>query len=100
MRPSVSNEVHFPRTTNNSGVYVVISRLQAVHLVVDDINTKVKEIASSDYEPTLETFSSFIEKLLVNFSPEYDRYHLDEIVVAAVAPTVSFPPATLLQSLS
>ena len=64
--------------------------------MVDDINSKVKEVASSDYEPTLETFSSLIEKLLVNFSPEYDHYHLDEIVVAAVAPTVSFPSATLL----
>ena len=94
MKLNVSNELHFSRTSNNSGIYVVISRLQAVHLVVDDINAKVKEVASSDYEPTLETFSSLIEKLLVNFSLEYDRYHLDEIVVAAVAPTVCFPSTT------
>lgn len=59
-----------------------------MHLVVDDISTKVKEVASSDYEPTLETFSALIEKFLTSFPPEYDRYHLDEIVVAAVAPTV------------
>ena len=56
---------------------------------MDDINAKVKEVASSDYEPTLETFSALVEKLVGEFSSEYDHYHLDEIVVAAVAPTVS-----------
>lgn len=56
---------------------------------MDDINTKVKEVASSDYEPTLETFSALVEKLVGDFSSEYDHYHLDEIIVAAVAPTVS-----------
>ncbi|KAH8108887.1 TFP11-domain-containing protein [Phellopilus nigrolimitatus] len=65
----------------------LISRLQAVHLVVDDINTKAKEIAMSDYEPTLETFSALIDKLNAQYSKEYDHYQLDEIVVAAIVPT-------------
>ncbi|THH11314.1 hypothetical protein EW145_g734 [Phellinidium pouzarii] len=65
----------------------LIRRLQGVHLVVDDINAKAKEAAISDYEPTLETFSSFIERLLAEYSKEYELYHLDEIVVAAMVPT-------------
>ncbi|KAH7890776.1 TFP11-domain-containing protein [Phlebopus sp. FC_14] len=65
----------------------LISRLQQVTLVVDDIGSKAKELASI-YEATLDDFSPLFSQLLVNFSKEFDRYRLDEIVVAAIAPTV------------
>ena len=60
-----------------------------MHLVVDEISSKAKQIAVSDYEPSLEAFSAPVEKLLSEYSKEYDRYRLDEIVVAAIIPTVS-----------
>lgn len=65
----------------------VISRLQQVHLVVDDINTQAKE-ASTSYEATLEPFSAHFEKLIGLYPAEFERYRLDEIVVAAIAPIV------------
>ena len=69
-------------------IYLVIERLQAVHLVVDDINSTSRDVAKSDYEPSLEVFSASISRLLSDYSTEYDRYRMDEIVVAAVTPTV------------
>lgn len=68
---------------------LVIRRLQAVHLVVDEINVKAREVAQSDYEPTLDIFDEQIDKLLNYFGKEYERYRLDEIVVAAITPIVS-----------
>jgi tuftelin-interacting protein 11 len=65
----------------------VISRLQQVHLVVDDIQSLARQQAS-DYEASLEPFSPHFHKLLSQFPSEFDRYRLDEIVVAAVAPIV------------
>ena len=67
-------------------VRAVISRLQQVSLVVDEINTKSRELASV-YEATLDDFSPLFSKLL-QFHTEFDRYRLDEIVVAAIAPIV------------
>lgn len=64
----------------------VISRLQQVSLIVDEINTKSRELASI-YEATLDDFSPLFSKLL-QFSPEFDKYRLDEIVVAAIVPIV------------
>ncbi|KLO11034.1 TFP11-domain-containing protein [Schizopora paradoxa] len=64
----------------------LIRRLQAVHLVVDEINLKAREVAQSDYEPTLDIFDEHIDKLLNYFGKEYERYRLDEIVVAAITP--------------
>lgn len=90
LRQNVSAKIsrsRLPRTENP----LVIRRLQAVHLVVDDINARAKEIAQSDYEPTLDAFSAPIGKLLSEYSKEYDRYRLDEIVIAAIAPTVRTP---------
>ena len=55
---------------------------------MDDINTKAREADMSDYEPSLETFSTIVEKLISEFSKEYDHYRLDEVVVAAIVPTV------------
>ncbi|KAF9240731.1 TFP11-domain-containing protein [Melanogaster broomeanus] len=65
----------------------LISRLQQVTLVVDEINTKSRELASV-YEATLDDFSPLFSKLLVQFPTEFDKYRLDEIVVAAIAPIV------------
>ncbi|KAL4245226.1 TFP11/STIP family protein [Abortiporus biennis] len=65
----------------------LISRLQQVHLVVDDINAQAKENAST-YEASLDPFSSNFDKLLGLYPKEFERYRLDEIVVAAIAPTV------------
>ena len=63
----------------------MISRLQQVHLVVNDINTQAKEMASM-YEASLDAFSVNFDKLLGLYPKEFDRYRLDEIVVAAIAP--------------
>ena len=71
---------------SDNAICAVISRLQQVSLVVDEINTKSRELASV-YETTLDDFSPLFSKLLL-FPTEFDRYRLDEIVVAAIAPTV------------
>ncbi|KAI0060706.1 TFP11-domain-containing protein [Artomyces pyxidatus] len=65
----------------------LISRLQQVHLVVDDIHSQAREL-SSVYEASLDSFSPLFARLLTEFPKEFDRYHLDEIVVAAIAPIV------------
>ncbi|KAF9218977.1 TFP11-domain-containing protein [Gyrodon lividus] len=65
----------------------LISRLQQVTLVVDEIHAKSRELASV-YEATLDDLSPLFSKLLVQFPTEFDKYRLDEIVVAAIAPIV------------
>ncbi|KAI0286095.1 GC-rich sequence DNA-binding factor-like protein-domain-containing protein [Russula aff. rugulosa BPL654] len=65
----------------------LISRMQQVRLVVDDIQTLSRQQAS-DYEASLEPFSPHFYKLLSQFPTEFDRYRLDEIVVAAIVPIV------------
>ena len=70
---------------------LVIARLQQIHLVVDDINLEAKRLAAS-YEPTLDLFSPSFDKLLGQFTGDFYRYRLDEVVVAAVSPVVSIPP--------
>jgi tuftelin-interacting protein 11 len=62
--------------------------MQQINLVVDDINVQAKDLASV-YEVSLDPFSPHFSKLLVQFPSEFDRYRLDEIVVAAIAPLVS-----------
>lgn len=66
-------------------VCIVIARLQQVHLVVDEISNQARELAST-YEATLDPFQTQFQKLIANYSREVDRYRLDEIVVAAIAP--------------
>ena len=61
--------------------------MQQVRLVVDDIRTMSRQQAS-DYEASLEPFSPHFHKLLSQFPSEFDKYKLDEIVVAAIAPIV------------
>ena len=58
-----------------------------VLLVVDDIGTQAKQAATL-YEVSLDIFSSNFETLVGQYQREYDRYRLDEIVVAAIAPVV------------
>ncbi|KAI5995452.1 GC-rich sequence DNA-binding factor-like protein-domain-containing protein [Pisolithus albus] len=65
----------------------LISRLQRITLVTDEIGTKSKEL-SSTYEANLDDLSPLFSKLLVEFPAEFDKYHLDEIVVAAILPMV------------
>jgi tuftelin-interacting protein 11 len=57
--------------------------------VVDDIQSLARQQAS-EYEASLEPFSPHLQKLLSHFPSEFDRYRLDEIVVAAIAPIVRF----------
>lgn len=56
--------------------------------MVEDINVQAKE-ASMSYEASLEPFSAHFETLIGLYPAEFDRYRLDEIVVAAIAPIVS-----------
>lgn len=65
----------------------VITRLQQVNLVVDNISAQAREMASM-YEASLDPFSANFEKLLGQFPKEFDRYQLDEVVVGAIAPVV------------
>lgn len=65
----------------------VIARLQQIQLVANDIQTMSKELATV-YEVSLDPFEPLFHKLVDQFPQEFDRYRLDEIVVAAVAPLV------------
>jgi tuftelin-interacting protein 11 len=71
---------------SDNAICAVISRLQQMSLVVDEINTKSRELASV-YEATLDDFSPLFSNLL-QFPTEFCRHRLDEIVVAAIAPTI------------
>ena len=55
---------------------------------MDDVSAKAKEAAISDYEPSLDVFSASVDKLATGFPNEFDRYAVDEVVVAAIAPIV------------
>ncbi|EIN09573.1 TFP11-domain-containing protein [Punctularia strigosozonata HHB-11173 SS5] len=63
----------------------LIKRLQEISLVANDISSQAKELASA-YEPSLDVFSPNFEKLYGQYTKECERYRLDEIVVAAIAP--------------
>ena len=58
---------------------------------MDDINSEAKKLSAS-YEPTLDPFAPSFDKLLGQFAGDFDRYRLDEVVVAALSPIVSVPP--------
>ena len=62
--------------------------MQKINLVVNDINAQAKELAAV-YEVSLDPFSPHFSQLLAQFPTEFDRYRLDEIVVAAIAPLVN-----------
>ncbi|KAG7439779.1 TFP11-domain-containing protein [Guyanagaster necrorhizus] len=65
----------------------LIARLQQVQLVANEFDAKSKELAST-YEVSLDPFSPLVYRLLSEYSNEFDKYRLDEIVVAAIAPSV------------
>ncbi|KAJ8079505.1 hypothetical protein PM082_011092 [Marasmius tenuissimus] len=65
----------------------LIARLQQVQLVATDIDVKAKELASV-YEVSLDQFSPLFYKLMSEYDREFDKYRLDELVVAAIAPLV------------
>jgi tuftelin-interacting protein 11 len=71
----------------------VIARLQQVHLVADELSALARTQAASDTEGSLDAFTPLFDRLLAQYTPEYARYNLDEVVVAAVAPTVRPAPA-------
>jgi hypothetical protein len=53
------------------------------------------------YEASLDSFTPSFERLLAQYTKEYEHYHIDEIVVAAIAPIVCHvhchPPPRHLQ---
>lgn len=65
----------------------LISRMQQVHLVVDEIQALSRQQAAV-YEASLEPFSPHFDKLLSQFPSEFDKYRVDEVVVAAIVPIV------------
>ncbi|KAJ7463399.1 GC-rich sequence DNA-binding factor-like protein-domain-containing protein [Mycena galericulata] len=71
----------------------LIARLQQVQIVAGEIDAKSKELASV-YEASLEPFSPLFYKLVDQFSREFEKYRLDEVVVAAIAPLVRRMVAT------
>ena len=68
---------------------------------MEEISTQAREAAST-YEASLEPFSPGFDKLLGQHAREFDRYRLDEVVVAAIAPVVclSCSIATLVMFLT
>lgn len=78
----------FTQYDTHSLITQVIQRLQKVHIIVDEITSTAKEVETMP-NPTLQPFSLAVSNLLVDYSPEYEKYKLDEIVVAAIAPVVS-----------
>ena len=85
-RPNVSTyRVHM--AAFESDVAVVIARMQHMNVVVEEISNQAREAASM-YEASLELFTSSFDKLLGQHAKEFDRYRLDEVVVAAIAPVV------------
>ena len=61
--------------------------MQQVHLVVGDIHALARQQAAV-YEASLELFSPHFDKLLSQFPSEFNKYRLDEVVVAAIVPIV------------
>ena len=71
----------------------LIERLQRVHLAVDELAAVTKQMRSGD-DDALSKLSPGIERLVREFSGEYERYAIDEVVVAALAPTFRATLAT------
>ncbi|TFK29732.1 TFP11-domain-containing protein [Coprinopsis marcescibilis] len=63
----------------------LISRMQQIQIVANEIHVLSKELASM-YEISLDPFSPLVHRLVTQFPNEFDKYQLDEVVVAAVAP--------------
>ncbi|KAL1684079.1 GC-rich sequence DNA-binding factor-like protein-domain-containing protein [Schizophyllum commune] len=63
----------------------LIAALQRVQIVANEIGTKSKEVSSS-YDASLDAFDPLFDKLTQQFNTDFDKYRLDEVVVAAIAP--------------
>lgn len=72
----------------------VIARLQKIQIVTGEIDAKSKELASV-YEVTLDPLSPLFYTLITEYTREFDRYNLDEIVVGAIAPLASLSISTV-----
>ena len=70
---------------NISDEAALIERLQRVHLAIDDLAAVTKQLRGGG-DDILAKLSPGIEKLVREFSGEYERYGIDEVVVAALAP--------------
>ena len=68
-----------------TNVVTVIAALQRVQIVANEIGTKSKEVSSS-YDASLDAFDPLFDKLTEQFPTDFDKYRLDEVVVAAIAP--------------
>ncbi len=75
------------KTSVHTDSNAVIARMQQMNIVVSEISMQSRESASL-YEASLEPFSTGFDKLLGQYAKEFDRYRLDEVVVAAIAPVV------------
>ena len=71
----------------------LIERLQRVHLAVDELTAVTKQMRGGG-DDALAKLSPGIEKLVREFSGEYERYGIDEVVVAALAPAFKASLAT------
>jgi tuftelin-interacting protein 11 len=71
----------------------LIERLQRVHLAVDELAAVTKQVHGGDND-ALSKLSPGIEKLVKEFGTEDERYGIDEIMVAAIAPAFKANLAT------
>ncbi len=67
---------------------LVIERLQKMHIIADDLVSKANDQATSK-ATSLEHLSVPVMSLIQQYPDEYKTFHLDDIVVAAIAPVVS-----------
>ena len=81
----ISEEARLSRKIEEEAA--LISRFQQIQIIASDISALSKEQASA-YEVSLEPFSPFVCRLVDQFPMELEKYGLDEVVVAAVAPLV------------
>lgn len=65
----------------------LIARLQQIQVVANEINAKAKELAIAS-QVSLDPLSPLFYTLSSQYAVEVDRYRLDEIAVAAIAPLV------------
>lgn len=60
-----------------------------MHIIVDEIKVTSQEVGSLN-DPSLDPFAEDLQTLCLAYEPEFERYRLDEIVVAAIAPPVRY----------
>ena len=76
-----------------------ISRLEQISLLTSEIDQVSKTLANDLHisaKASFELYENTFDKLFDNFPDEFAIFSLDEIVVGAVAPIVSFSPYSYL----